>query len=377
MELVEMSPLAAAAIPSAPSREAVQAVPASRLRHDWLDMARGFAMLLVMVGHTDLSQTARLLFQPCRMPLFYITAGYLFNYSRHQQSLWGYMGQRSRRLVGPYFLTALIFYVFSEAACLLVNGEFYMPLQQFLAIFYGNSASYSSLGDAFILKYNVPLWFLTCMTSSSLIFVALLHYFRNDANRMRLVIASLAVAMIGYLIGRHLFLPWNFDLAMVAQFLMLIGLLLRENKATFSDARIFAMLLLVYACMCLAGKFTDMDMNHRKFHDLGQFIIAGLAGTYAMFFLNIKLLRMQETSAVARAVVTFLRYIGRHTMVIMSFHFGAIYALMLLGYFFPQHDYTPEVNPFLTLILMFTISLVAVWVVNHVRPLRRIYYKEH
>lgn len=376
MQLLEFNPLAAPI--SAPrSLDSAHAVPRSLSRHDWIDMARGFAMLLVMVGHTNLSETARLLFQPCRMPLFYVTAGYLFNYSRHQTSLWGYMGQRSRRLLGPYFLTALIFYVVSEAAFLLVNGEFYHPLKQFLAIFYGNSASYSYPNSFYTLKYNLPLWFLTCMTSTSLIFIALLHYFRNDPNRMRLMIASAAIAMIGYLIGRHLFLPWNLDLAMIAQFLMLLGLLLRENHATFQDKRIFTLLLLVYACMCISGKFSDMDMNGRKFHDLGQFFIAGVAGTYTMFFLNIRLLALQEASAVARAVVAFLRYIGRHTMVIMSFHFIAIYVLMVLGYFFPRHDYAPESNAFLTLVLMFTCSIGAVAIVNRIKPLRRIYYKEH
>jgi hypothetical protein len=242
------------------------------------------------------------------------------------------------------------------------------------AILYGNSATTCVKLNDCTLRYDIPLWFLTCLASASVIFFGLLHAFRNERGHLHLIIASLVTAVSGYLIGQRLFLPWNLDLAMMAQFFMLIGFLLRENKVNFSDRRILLLFVLAYSALCISGKFSAMDMNRRLFADLGQFFIAGLAGTYLVYYLSLRLLEGAESSALASGFVKMLQFFGRHTMVIMAFHYGATHVIGLLAHYFPANPFIATSQGFLFVVMLLT-SLLAIAVVNSVKPLRAIYYK--
>ena len=373
MELIELTAPAVTLRPcrtEAPAAEA--AATRSATRQEWIDIARGIAMLLVIVGHSNISMGLQHFLQPFRMPLFYITAGYLFNYKRHREGLLSYLGHRSRRLALPYFLTAFFFLLVSFAVNeITLHHQVNTPIKQFLAIFVGN-ATVSSGSSEYTLVFDIPLWFLACMTSASLIFVGLLHAFRNERTHLCLLISSLVTAMCGIVVSRYIYLPWNFDVAMVAQFFMVTGLLLRENKASFADTRIFAIFVAGYLCLCFSGN--TLDMNHRQYTDLGQLFVAGLAGTYIIYYLSRKLLGMIEGDAPARHLAAALGFFGRNTLVIMAFHFGGSYLLVLINHFCLGGRLEITEYPALMFTAMLLASLVAVGVVSRVKALRGVYY---
>lgn len=341
-------------------------------RSDWIDIARGVAILLVMLGHTTFCEQYKYLFQPFRMPLFYITAGYLFNYKRHREALFQYLGQRVRRLALPYFATAFFFYfVVMLVNALTLHHQPLNPLKQLLAIFYGNG--FSRTADDYILSFDIPLWFLACMTSASVIFIGLLHLFRNERNRIGLLVSSLTISLAGFLVGRRCCLPMSFDVAMVAQAFLVIGFLLRENAATFADWRVFVMLIGGYLCYCLSS--STLDMNHREYSDLGLLLVAGLAGTYIIYFLSRQLVNRAPDDALAQYVVPILKFMGTNTMVIMTFHWGAFHVMDLIRHFFPYSPVSRTGSPWMMFFMMILTSLVAIETVRRFKTLRAIYYK--
>jgi fucose 4-O-acetylase-like acetyltransferase len=351
---------------------ATTSAPAADSRLEWIDIARGIAILLVMLGHAMSNDNVQHILQPFRMPLFYITAGYLFNVRRHCDALGQYLAARCRRMVVPYFFTAFVFFVFS----MIINDGILgrhtpAPFKLFLDIFLGNGAGLN--GEAYVLRFNLPLWYLACMTSATLLFIGQIHLFRKEASRVPLVICSLTVALFGYLIGRRLFLPWSFDVAMVAQFFLVIGFLLRENKASFSDRRLFLCLAGAYLGLCLNNNV--LDMNRRQFHDFGELFVAGLAGTYMLYYLAHQLAVQASGRAVAARMAAFFRFFGRHTMVIMSCHFGAIYLVELFTFFCFHDPFAASVPPVVVFAAMILTSLLAIAVINRSKRLRAIYYK--
>lgn len=76
----------------------------AKQRFDWLDIAKGIAILLVIAGHTvnNPSLTRQVIFS-FHMPLFFILAGYTFRVKP-----WGELLKTSfTRLLVPYVLIAL------------------------------------------------------------------------------------------------------------------------------------------------------------------------------------------------------------------------------------------------------------------------------
>lgn len=68
-------------------------------RINWIDMAKGLAIVCVVLGHSGYS-TIELFVNSFHMPLFFIIAGYTFNSKKDASS---FITQKSIRLLLPYF----------------------------------------------------------------------------------------------------------------------------------------------------------------------------------------------------------------------------------------------------------------------------------
>lgn len=348
------------------------ATAVAKTRLGWVDVARGITILLVVMGHANLPYQIQSFLQPFRLPLFYFTAGYIFNYERHRDALGNYLSQRLRRLVPPYFCTAAFFYFVWLVVSNYTHQDWaYDPVKQLAGIFLASGMSHGT-GD-YVIRFDLALWFLGCMAVSTVIFVELLHFFRNEGSHVPLLMASAGVACLGRVIGDYVALPWSADVAMIAQFFFVMGFLLRRHGTTFQDARILVFMFALYFALYWTGDLTDM--NHRIYPDFSKFILAGLAGTYVVFAISKKIAQLAETEVGARHVSAGLEFLGRNTMVIMAFHMGGNYLRDLfeeqvLGRI-PAYP-SPFWPTFLWLSLA---SMLAIVVLNRVPALKRIYYK--
>ena len=80
----------------------------ARPRLDWLDIAKGIAIALVIVGHTvdSLSPVRQVIFS-FHMPLFFILAGYTFRV----KPMRALVTTSAQRLLVPYVLLFVIWWV--------------------------------------------------------------------------------------------------------------------------------------------------------------------------------------------------------------------------------------------------------------------------
>lgn len=126
----------------------------SERREIWLDACRGFAMLLVLLGHND-PPFIRLIYG-FHIPLFYLISGYLFKPGAKQPGFKEAITKILNRYIIPYyvlcFINLLLHYII-----LVVATDTYLNASQILTYIKGIILVGENMPDC------APLWFLFSM----------------------------------------------------------------------------------------------------------------------------------------------------------------------------------------------------------------------
>ncbi|KAI7255578.1 hypothetical protein KC345_g11115, partial [Hortaea werneckii] len=261
-----------------------------------------------------------------RLPLFFIVSGYLFSASKYFDNLGLLIRTKLLTLVLPYFTAGLLTYCLWTLIRLFDNGHspdiaWYKPL---LALLYGN---YSNG-----LLLNIPIWFLTCLFVTQIIFCIVMRYIHTFSWQLQLGI-MLALSLTGYGIGQAILLPWNTDVALVAQLFVFIGYKLKQHQV-LGRIRIFNLNTLILLFIFLAAAYFNsyVDMNNRVYGNLLLFYLAGIAGSLLAF-------KGTQLLAKSRLFTALLTYIGQESLVILIFHYGVFILLLNFLERYVLHSY--------------------------------------
>lgn len=177
----------------------------SHQRIEYLDMARGLAMLAVIWGHIMLEGWSFVFVYSFDIPLFFFLSGMMFN-TEKINNLTNLIKRIVRKLLIPYVIFACISWIVWLLYKHVIGVEitdYFLPLKQ-IVLAYGSSA---------FLMQNPPLWFVTCLALVQLIY----YLFSKSGDRVSLFLCLLC-AVAGYALVMHGYteLPWNFEAAMSA-----------------------------------------------------------------------------------------------------------------------------------------------------------------
>lgn len=255
-------------------------------RIGWIDNLRGFAILLVVIGHSG-SLLNNYIFS-FHMPLFFFLSGIMFKKTNEFTS---FFKKKNRTLVIPYLFFSSIFYLFwlffernktfVDSGLFLSEGLTYSPLTSFIGIFY-------SAGGKQFMYWGVHLWFLTCLFIALIIF-----YFMVKLSKLKLSIVIIVSFILGILLTKYspITLPWSIDVAFVAVTFIGFGYLIKEwllkiefktNKTLLLVSIFFTIGVIV---SLLNGKI-DMRINH--YNNPILFLIGSISGIllYTILFKN-------------------------------------------------------------------------------------------
>ena len=116
-------------------------------RVKWIDMARGFAMLLIIVGHcAGISETLKHIIFSFHVPLFFILSGYVY---RHKEKS---ILKDFKQLIVPYMISVFIIIIFNIYANRSISGDYI--LQTLKSALYAYGSDYGEV------KLIGGLWFL-------------------------------------------------------------------------------------------------------------------------------------------------------------------------------------------------------------------------
>lgn len=303
------------------------------MRLSWIDALKGFGIILVVFAHYKLPLALDTYIFSFHMPLFFFISGFLFNFIKYAESPAKFVKGRFVTLIIPYFAFALFTLIFYY-----ILDEVYSPGVSSFKIFESDIfyIIYSILyAQTRMIAYNGPLWFLTCLFVTELLFywIAKRYYWQQ----WKLVVSLIIAGIIGYLYPVYVpyTLPWNADVALTAIVFYGTGNLFRKflytgavqidrsslfdqgskfNKIPFLIGNILPVFFIIVSLLYFAylTKFPadKVNMSVLKYGNIYSFYFLAFSGifTYGYIFKKI-------------GGVGLLEYYGRNSLIVLALHF--------------------------------------------------------
>ncbi|WP_410508602.1 acyltransferase family protein [Methanosarcina hadiensis] len=309
------------------------------MRLHWIDALKGIGIMLVVFAHHSLPAALDTYIFSFHMPLFFFISGFLFDFGKYAGSAANFIKGRFRSLIVPYFafaaLTCLFYFLldtgFQPGVPNIKFFEHIILLEN--SILHGIYHIFYALGP--MISYNPPLWFLTCLFVTELLFYGLAKKYYGEPKKLVLWIT--AAGVIGYLYSVYVpfRIPWNVDVALAAIVFYGAGNLfkiltepeteLKADPRLKSDSEIterfskvekylpvFAILLsFLYLGYLLKFPVDDkVNMNVLKYGSFFSFYILAFSGIFTFVYLFKKI----GSSKV-------FEYYGRNSLIVLALHF--------------------------------------------------------
>ena len=210
-------------------------------RENWIDAAKGIAILIVVLNHSGLVITGVNFWGGMfYVPAFFLLAGY--TYEPKEESYKSFVKRKAKRLLVPYFVTNIVLALFFLVKDLLLGG-FRMTGKagvSFLGILYGRNQLLKA-GNAFgafetpgfvvnfMPNLNAPTWFLPALFLVLICADGLFRLMKRNKKRVYLFTAVLAFLMLSYYYLVPFMLPWCLDILPYLSGFFLIGYELKDG----------------------------------------------------------------------------------------------------------------------------------------------------
>lgn len=308
-------------------------------RLDYLDVAKGLGIILVLLGHSCGIPFAGAYVNSFYMAMFFVVAGYVYHPS--EKSYGQSVARRFKRILIPYFAyNGLLFayFVLRQIIGGIVGGHEAAGageyLQAIVGVLYSRNFLWVGRDENiyFFKLLNDPVWFLTAMCTAALIFYGIVDKcLKSRKNCVLISVILLGAAIVmSYL---PILLPWSMDSAPLYAWYMLCGALLGRGEffkkkytvlqwAGLMSAWLFSVLLRYWNGT--ANMSVRMYGNHGAASVLAIAYI-GLAGSIMFVFLSRLICHFRLAEQV-------LSYVGRNSLVIMALHMAVFSVVgMVLG----------------------------------------------
>ncbi len=271
----------------------------------WIDVAKGITIILTIIGHSlGYGTLGRNVIFSFHMPLFFILSGYTFRVSTNWEGFANRIKKDAVRLILP------VLYVSFISISLQFLSSTDHSRNNFFSIFCGMGRSlFWSSG---VSVYNSPalgmMWFLISLFSAKTIFNLLNIIFQGEWFK----IISIIVGMLGiFLGGRGKYLPFNFDVSLMAIIFIEIGWELKNFINTKNNAS-FQVLTIGFWLSCLRSGLY-IEMASRSYPGLLISVIEALSGTLILFWLS-------QRISFSWIATHALAPLGRITMTVLCVH---------------------------------------------------------
>ncbi len=247
--------------PDAERGRTAAGAPAARPSLEWISIAKGIGIILVVIGHFDPAGSPaywlgmRLVIYSFHMPLFFVLSGYLYVHGKYPYRV--LVENKVRRLLYPFITIAVVFALIKVAAGHFVRLENPVNPHSIVAIAVDPANSYAPL-----------LWFLQALFLIFCIY-PLLRTFLGEAS-----ILIVCVILDEALGTRYPFL----GRAAANMPFFVFGILLRQNArlAKFVTGR---GALLAAACAFASGCALQVHGSSLAAHDYIAGWVLGLIGS--------------------------------------------------------------------------------------------------
>lgn len=280
-------------------------------RIEWIDVLRGFTILLVLLGHNNPPFIKYI--YGFHMPLFFIISGYLY----HDYRASDHILKIIRHYYLQYFLLCIFNGVLYEFIVMLITKSSFMNWMEIIdnikGILFVNS------GD---MVGCYPLWFLPILAISEIVFVLIMQ-FKNTYVRIGLIVI---IACVGFSYSNmQLVIPLRPQVALVGVLFLGIGYYMkylkvfeREYAGLIRVVRaVVALALAIVGFISIEANTPDgrVNMSAAEYGNIALFLLGAICWSYVIMYLFEVLVDSHSECGVFKA----LKFIGKHTIFIMAF----------------------------------------------------------
>lgn len=281
-------------------------------RLSYIDIARAFAMIFIVLGHTLVhSEHCHLIFKflySFHVVLFFILSGYTF---KTNSSYLSFVKNKFIRIMIPYFVWAVLFLIpymmfgGSVGSSIGTTSSFDLKTQLF-NILYGN-------GNNAALKQNSSLWFLPALFTMEMLY----YFIVNLSQKSRKYHLPILISMISISYITNIFfpivLPWGINTVLEVGVFFYIGYLLKyynffERNSAFCNLNYIIPIFIIGLLACFLNDSIVSCIDYKY----GYFTLALISG----FCLSIVIIYIAFIINKNKV----LEYIGKNTMGILIFH---------------------------------------------------------
>ena len=254
----------------------------TKKRIDWIDVAKGIAIILMVIGHIIPFNNLIVWIFSFHMPLFIILSGVTYKIPKDKENLKTNFKKYLKKLFLPYAITIFICTIIRviKSVDIFSLDIFFKELIKYFV--WGNGCDYTFLGINF--TGVGPIWFLITLFFSKLVF-DFINYKVGRTNLITNIIIYSFCLLLGLEIGEVTWLPQGFDLVLIFLFYLYAGYLF---KTQFDNLKVNKTIIFVIAFaiwgICLGmNMFIEVAMRG---YPLGLLsIIESLCASYCVIAL--------------------------------------------------------------------------------------------
>ena len=277
----------------------------SQKRIEFIDLAKGICILLVVLGHCGVPINIPGL-EIVRMPLYFILSGLFF---KDYGGGYNFFIKKTNKILIPflffYFVGCAIFYVLKAFAPQLAVTE----ARGIFDIFDNRQF------------FNGPIWFLLCLFWCNIIFCQITLYVKKDSARIPLVAL---LGFIGWFLGeKGVFVPMFIDVALTALPFFAFGYYLKKSEILYPNKMdryniVFAILFWGAAYLLTRTTEYRLSFHYNGLEGWSTYLIS-ITSVLAVLFLC-KTIKH----------IPFVSYCGRYSIVLLCVHHLIYRPLMVL-----------------------------------------------
>ena len=193
-------------------------------RIGWIDITKGIAIILVVVGHTLIGLKLNDYIFAFHMPVFFICSGILFR----QKDI---KANNAKKLLIPFYVSSVIAIITRAISAYLQNWtpEMIKTLTVNTAI--GALFGYGSDGGKWFFTVWMigAIWFLWAFFWSNLI-IQLVFKYTKDWEEWKRACLVITISLISCIIGQYIWIPTNIDIGGFAIIFIYVGYLFRKVR---------------------------------------------------------------------------------------------------------------------------------------------------
>lgn len=306
------------------------------MRKKEIDLARGIGILLVVLGHSNISSITHKFIYSFHMPLFFMISGYLYDEEKYKDNTLNFVKKKFNSYIVPYFYLCFI-NLFLVSIELIKNNNLKKIFKHLIGIIY-------SRGTTEWLPNCSPLWFLTCIFCTEIIF-----YLINKKNNKWIYL--LFCMVLGYLIYLNLTIKlfWNIDTALISIVYIFVGNLIKKYKILEKIKCTMIIVLLSIGIIFILLNNYNVDFDANEYGNIAFMYIASIS----MSLVVLKLAFYIKNNCI-------LEFLGRNTIIIIGFNYFilSISNRVLNKFYFNVNILKVILNYSLQLILLFIIIII-------------------